>query len=234
MEEALIGIPYRRIIVEHTRARTFIFSSKGYLRSIQYSLVIGGPFRALFHIFEVHLEYLVAPEDGIEGILHGVRTCALFIPFIAVVSKEVIDCGVGNRFIFHEVAVHSAQSGASGDRQTSAESLPRIGIRDIVSTRHGDRIESTSRLIVGKEGVRYIASGIGCHASSGSPRDKLLVELGHRALAVILGKMAAIHVYISVGVDSSSVARHIIGEDTVLDDDRNVVRRRVGGIRQRG
>ena len=205
--------------MEHTLTGSIIIFSPGIFRFRGRSFIV----RQIAQV--LHIERLVTPEDGIECILLFIRVG------VHIIRQEVINCRIGNRLVFHKVAVNDTRSRLRRDREHTTESLTSIGIRNLIGTLHLNRIETASRLIVIKQRIGDIAAGIGSDTAAGGPRDKLGVQRVHRSLAVILGEMAAPHIDTAVGVESTAVTRHIIIEYAVLYDNRNIVWRRFGHIR---
>ena len=58
-----------------------------------------------------------------------------------------------------------------------------------------------------------------------------MIQFGSRPLRIVLRKERTVHVYTAVGVETTAVTRHIIIKDTVTDEDRYVIRRRIRRVR---
>ena len=221
MEKFLVFIPFYRVVVEDTLARTFVAGIE----------VINRLCRRWYDIVQfiqiIHLEYLITPEDGIERKLLLFRVVSIFI-----IRGEVIDSRVRHRLVLHKVAVDHTQITLGSSRYHTCKSLAGIRIWDILIAGGGNREKSTACFVVIEQGVSHIANGVGGDTSSGGPRDEVLVHLGHRALRVVLREVASKHVDTTVGIQTAAVTRHIIGKDAVLYYNRDVIYGRFGHVRQ--
>ena len=122
MEKFLVFIPFYRVVVEDTLTGVLIFRSECLFRRLRYRLVVRIDIRQF-----IHLEYLIAPEDGIERKLLLFRVVSIFI-----IRGEVIDSRVRHRLVLHKVAVDHTQITLGSSRYHTCKSLAGIGVRDLL------------------------------------------------------------------------------------------------------
>ena len=207
--------------MEHTLAGTFVAGIE----------IINRLCRRRYNMIQfiqiVHFEDLVTPEDGIERKLLLFRVVSIFI-----IRGEVIDSRVRHRLVLHKVAVRHTQITLGSSRYHTCKSLAGIRIRDLLVSGDGNRIETAARLVIVKESIGYVADSVGSDTSACRPGDELLVHLGHRTLRVVLREVVTKRIDTTVGVERTAVTRHVIGKEAVFYDDRDIIFRRLGHVRQ--
>ena len=180
---------------------------------------------------------LITPEDGVDG---KVPTFSV-VMFITrsqrtggstkVVVEEVVDSREGHCFVAYKVAV-------AGTNQTCFRTgyhtcIALTSIR-IVHSSMSNLIWRSSCLVVIKQRIPHMTLVIGGNSTTCRPWDKLLVFFRNRANCQILRVVTTEVVDGTIGVQSTTVTRHIVFDKTGSKNQRNIALSNTKHLRQVG